>query len=258
MTKTNKEKKCDCDDDNSYSFFDPFGFGSLVDSHIEVDISEEDLAKRCAGAIDLAKKTGGIIPGGLEGELGELVKPKIKCSDVIRQIISKKREGYGRNDFTFPKVRPLAAGIFVPRKKEVSLKILAAYDCSGSMLFDSQIPFGISQLQVLDTKGEIYLVPFDTTPYFESMVKIRKADVNNLKKSKIKGLGGTAVSGVFNTYEKFCGKVDLIVIITDAYLSDCELNDIKMPAKSTDVVWLITGNNKSFKPKIGRVVLINK
>src|SRR5258708_5319991 len=153
-----KEKKCNCDDgDPSYSFFDPFGFGSLVDNHIDVDISDDELAKRCAGALDLARKTCGLIPGGLDGELGELVRPKIRCADIIRQIMARKREGYGRNDYSFPKVRPLAAGLYVPRKRDVSLKILVAYDCSGSMLYGNQIAIGISQLQVLDQKGEMIL-----------------------------------------------------------------------------------------------------
>jgi predicted metal-dependent peptidase len=251
-----KIKKCDCDNGN-YSFNDPFGFGSLLDDHIEVEISEEDLAKRCAGAFDLATKAGGLIPAGLEGELGNLLKPKIRTSDILQQIISKKREGVGNSDFSSPKIRPLAAGLFLPRRKCIDLKILVAYDCSGSMLEGDQIALGISQLQVLDKRGEMVLIPFDTEMYIEDMVKIKRANIHNLRKSKVRGLGGTAVGDVFNTYEKHCGKVDLIIIVSDMYFSDFELKDVKIPTRDVKTIWLCTSKNKSFKPKFGRVVYIN-
>lgn len=254
----NDKPKCNCDmEDSGYSIMDPFAFGSLVDSHIESDLSEEELVKKLSGAITFAKASGGIIPGYLDGELGRLVKPKISYTDVIRQLISKKREGYGRSDYSAPKIRPLFSGLFVPKKKFDNIKVLAAYDCSASMTEDDQTTVGISQLQVLDKRGEILLTPFDTIPYWTDMVKIRTANAQNLKKSKIRGLGGTAVAEVFNQYEEYCGKVDIIIIISDMYFSDCELKNVKVPIKNTKIVWLCTSNNRSFKAPFGRLIYIN-
>jgi predicted metal-dependent peptidase len=255
---SHKEKpKCDCESESSgYAIIDPFAFGSLVDSHIESDITEEELVRKLSGAIAYAKAAGGTIPGDLEGELGRLVKPKISYTDVIRQVISKKREGHGRSDYSSPKIRPLFAGLFVPKKKFDNLKILAAYDCSFSMTENDETTVGISQLQVLDKRGEIYLLPWDTRPYYEDMVKIRSANIKNLKRSKIRGLGGTEVSSVFNTYEEKCGSVDVLIVITDGYLSDTELKNVRAPSKGTSVIWLIIGCNRSFKPPFGRLVYI--
>lgn len=244
----------ECGDENGDSeWFDPFGgAGDTLDDHLDTDVSEEDLAKRLSDAIDIAKKMGGTVSGGLEDELGAMVAPRITWQDIIRQQMTKKRRGYGRSDWTSPKKRPLFAGLYVPSKRDYHLTILAAYDCSGSMGPDD-ISFGLSQLQVLDEKGEIYCIPWDTKVFWNDMVKINKADKENLSKVKRKGLGGTAVKEVFE-YEEHIGKVDMVIIITDSFLSDGELNNIKIPPKETSVLWLVTSHNAAFKPKIGRVL----
>ena len=85
------------------------------------------------------------------------------------------------------------------------------------------------------------------------MVKIKKANLDELKKAKVKGRGGTAVSKVFSTYEEYCGKVDIVIILTDGFLSDGELHGVKQPDKNTTVIWIITSHNDHFKPAFGRV-----
>jgi predicted metal-dependent peptidase len=243
--------ECGNDDDSEY--IDPFGgAGDTLDDHLDSDISEEELGKRISDAIDIAKKMAGQVPAGLEDELGTLIAPKITWQDIVRQQMTKKRKGFGRSDWMSPKRRPMFAGLYVPSKKDYHLTVLAAYDCSGSMSGDD-IAFGLSQLQVIDEKGECFLLSWDTVCYWDDVVKINKADKENLLKAKRKGLGGTAVKEVFD-YEDHLGKVDMIIIITDGFLSDGELNNIKMPPKETSVLWLTTSHNPGFKPKIGRVV----
>jgi predicted metal-dependent peptidase len=232
-------------------YVDPFGHGDLTDEHMDCDVSEDELAKRLYDAAEMAKRLGGKIPLGMEDEIGELLAPKIRWEDIVRQLMTKKRDGMGRNNWQKPKSRPLFAGLYVPKKEDYFLNILVAYDCSGSMSAED-IAHGISQLQVIDTRGELSCVAFDCVAYWDQMVKIKKADKENLAKLIAVGRGGTAVNLVFNQYEKHCGKVDLIIIISDLYLSDTELNDVKKPGKETDVLWLCTSENK-WRPPFGRV-----
>ena len=84
------------------------------------------------------------------------------------------------------------------------------------------------------------------------MTLIKKADNESLSKAKVVGRGGTNVSSLFKEYEEHCGKVDLIMIATDGFLYDTELESCK-PPKGVDVIWLITSHNPNFKPKFGRV-----
>lgn len=229
---------------------DPFEIGDLLDEHMDTDVSEDELAKRLYDAAEMAKRMGGKTPLGMQDEIADLIAPKITWQDIVRQMITKKREGVGRADWQKPKSRPLFTGLYVPKKKDHFLNILVAYDCSGSMSAED-ISFGISQLQVIDQKSEMYCVAFDFVPYWDQMVKIKKADKENLSKLKSIGRGGTAVNLVFNEYEKYCGKADLIIVISDNYLSDTELNDVKRPDRSTDTLWLCTSENK-WKPPFGR------
>lgn len=256
----NGEKSCegcpecggedDGDSDNTY--VDPFGAGETLDDHIDSDISEEELAKRMTDAVDMAKKMAGKIPGGLEDELGMLSSPVIRWEDIVRQQMTKKRTGVGKTDWTRVKSRPMFAGLYVPKKRDFFLNVAVFFDCSGSMSAED-IAYGLSQLQVIDDRGEMNLIPFDTEPYFDKMVKIKKADKENLIKAKRVGLGGTMVGKCFE-YEEHCGKVDMLIFISDGFIGDYELDGIKMPPRDTSVLWLVTSHNPSFKPKIGRVL----
>lgn len=251
-----KEGECDsscsgCGGDDT-EYIDPFGAGETLDDHIDSDVSEEQLAKRISDAMEIAKRMAGKIPGALEDELGLLTNPTLSVWDFIRNRLLKVRNGLGKTDWQRPKSRPMFAGLYVPQRKTYQTTFLAAYDCSGSMS-QEDIAYGISQLQCLGDGGEGYLLPWDTTPYYESMVKIHKADMDTLKLAKVKGRGGTAFADVLNTYEEHCPKIDMIICITDGYLYDNELVNAKPLKKGVDMIWIITSHNPNFKPKFGRV-----
>lgn len=255
----NGDKSCGCpecgggdDSDSDSTYVDPFGVGDTLDDHIDSDISEEELAKRMTDAVDMAKKMAGKIPGGLEAELGMLSSPVIRWEDIVRQQMTKKRTGAGKTDWTRVKSRPMFAGLYVPRKRDFFLNIAVFFDCSGSMSAED-IAYGLSQLQIIDDRGEMNLIPFDTVPYFDKMIKIKKADRENLIKAKRVGLGGTMVGKCFE-YEEYCGKVDMLIFISDGFIGDYELDGIKMPPRDTSILWLVTSHNPSFRPKIGRVL----
>jgi predicted metal-dependent peptidase len=246
-------KTCGNGDESTY--VDPFGIGSDLDSHIDTDVSEEELAKRIHDAVEMSKRMGGKTPGLLEDELGTLMAPKITWQDIVRQAIKKKRDGYGRNDWTRPKSRPLFAGLYNPKKRSVYLNILAAIDTSGSMSKED-IAYGLSQLQVIDDKGEVSIVSLDTTVYWDSMIKVKKADAESIKMTKIVGRGGTEFSSLFNEYEeKIKDHVDLILVITDGFLYDQELSNAKKPPKGTEIIWIVTSHNPNFKDPWGSRVL---
>jgi predicted metal-dependent peptidase len=242
------------DEEGDSEFFDPFGgAGDTLDDHLDTDVSEEEIAKRISEAMDIAKKMAGQIPAGLSDELGQLIAPKITWQDIVRQQMTKKRRGYGRSDYTNPKRRPLFAGLYVPSKRDYHLTVLCAMDCSGSMSPDD-IAFGLSQLQVIDEKGEVYLTSFDTRIYWDSMIKINKADKENLSKAKVVGRGGTQVGDLFREYRDHLDKLDMIIIVSDGFIGDYELKDVPLPDKNITVLWLVTSHNAGFKPPIGRVI----
>lgn len=238
-------------DDSDSTYIDPFGAGETLDDHVDSDISEEELGKRITDAMEIAKRMAGKVPGSLEDELGQLIAPKLTWQDFVRSRLLKARVGFGKNDWTRPKSRPMFAGLYSPKKRDYYVKFLFGYDCSGSMS-NQDIAYGVSQAQVIDERGEGFLVPWDATTYWDKMLPIKKATAEELSKAKVVGRGGTHIASLFQEYEEHCGKVDLIMIATDGFLYDNELSHCK-PPKGVDVIWLITSHNPNFKPPFGRV-----
>ena len=251
------EKGCDCPacgsgSDGDYEYVDPFGAGETLDDHIDTDVSEDELQKRMQDAAAMAKRMAGKVPAGLEDELGILGNPVIRWEDIVRQQMTKKRRGVGRADWTTPKSRPMFSGLYVPRKKDFFLNIATFVDCSGSMSCED-ISFGLSQLQVIDDKSEMSITPFDTICYWDKMIKVKKCNVEELSKFRPTGRGGTMCGKIFEEYEEHCGKVDMILIISDSFIYDSELTGVKLPPKETSVLWVVTSHNPKFRPPIGKV-----
>lgn len=232
--------------------YDPFNFGNLLDEHMDIEINDEELNEKLQRAMDMLRKFGGLIPGDIEDELNHFTKPKLTWQDFVRFLKSKRKQAGKHNNWNSPQRKPLFSGLYVPKKTDYIVKFLLAYDCSGSMTKE-QITYGISQIQALSDRGEGFCLPWDIGPNFESMVRIKNANYEELKNAKFKGGGGTVLSPVFKLYEKEIGPVDIIVIISDFHLADEEDLRSLNPPHNTDVVWLSVTGNSNFTPPFGRI-----
>lgn len=247
-----KNNYCEgCGSEDSYHF-DPFSLGELLDEHMDTEVDEDQVAKRISDAMEMSRKLGSKLAGGIEAELEELIKPKLTWQDFVRFAKSRKKEVQKRNDWLTPKRKPLFYGMFVPKKIDYVVKFLLAYDCSGSMSKE-QISYGISQVSALDEKGEGFCLPWDSDPFFDAMVEMKSANKSELKNAKYKGGGGTRLAPVFEQYEEKIGPVDIIVIVSDFYIADeVEVAKLQQP-NNTEVVWLSVNGNPKFKPPFGRM-----
>jgi predicted metal-dependent peptidase len=228
---------------------DIFGMGDTLDEHMDSEESQDKMAKRLADAIHSAKRMAGTVPAGLEEELGKLMAPKIRWQDIIRSTMTQKRDGNSRNDWTRFKSRPLFAGLLTPRRVNNVTSFAALLDTSGSMSVED-MTFGISQLQVIDERSEGWVVPADCEIYWDKATKLRKVDSEELGKVKVVGRGGTMYHSFFSDYEKKLGKCDFLMLITDGYLMDTDIAEMRDPG--VPVYWIITSTCE-FKPPFGRV-----
>jgi predicted metal-dependent peptidase len=244
----------DCSNDCNENDFDLFGMGDLLDEHINIDtdIDDDFVSKKIQDAAEMAKRLGGTLSQGIEGELNDLVKPKLTWQDFVIACKAKIKAGNSKNNWNCPKRKSLFSGLYIPSKIDYSIKFLLAYDCSGSMSKENII-YGISQLQVISNKGEGWCLPWDSQPFFDSMIKIKSAEPDQLKMAKYKGGGGTLITPVFKQYEKAIGSVDIIIVVSDFYLADeNELKKLTKP-KNTEIVWLSVNGNPNFTPPFGRL-----
>jgi predicted metal-dependent peptidase len=259
--KKNKSKKssnkknepgscCDkCDECEGEDSIDIFDIGGTIDQHVDTAESEEKLAKRVSEAIEAAKKMAGTIPAGLEEELGKLTAPKISWQDIIRCRLLKARSGNGHNDWTRFRTRPMFSGLLTPKRKSYFANFGCLLDTSGSMSADD-MAFGVSQLCSLDERSEGTIVPADCKIYWDQATKIKRAVASEIAKTKIVGRGGTYFSEFFSDYKDHIGECNFLIVITDGYLLDSDIADMKDPG--IDTIWLVTAKS-SFKPPFGRV-----
>lgn len=239
---------CDHGCDECGGGFDVFGFGSTLDDHMDTEESEEKLAKRISDAMEAAKKMAGHVPAALEDELGKLTAPKVTWQDIIRTRLHKARAGNGRNDWTRFRSRPMFTGMLVPKRRNYYAHFGCLLDTSGSMSKDD-MAFGLSQLASLDERSEGTIVPADADIYWDKATKVKKANFEELAKVKIYGRGGTKYAAFFDDYLKNIGVCDFLIVITDGYLLDTDIAEMKHPG--VDVIWLITSGS-SFNPPFGR------
>jgi len=230
---------------------DIFDFGGTLDDHIDTEETEEALGKRMSDAVEAAKRMAGYVPGSLEDELGKLTAAKITWQDIIRSRVLKARAGNGRNDWTRFRSRPMFCGLMVPKRKNYTANFICLLDTSGSMSKED-MAFGISQLQSLDERSEGVVVSADAEIYWADAIKIKNCKAEELSKIKPKGRGGTIWANFFDEYEKYFGKSDFLIIISDMYLMDTDIANMKDPG--IDVFWLCTSDNDKFKPPFGKLL----
>ena len=216
---------------------DAIAYGAIVD-----DLGED------RPGMEAARKMAGHVPAALEDELGKLTAPKVTWQDIIRTRLLKARAGNGRNDWTRFRTRPMFTGLLVPKRKSYYAHFGCLLDTSGSM-GKEDMAFGLSQLASLDERSEGTIVPADAQIYWDKVTKVKKANFEELSKVKVFGRGGTKFSEFFSDYEQNIGKCDFLIVITDGFLIDSDVAEMKNPG--VDVIWLITSGSL-FNPPFGR------
>ena len=228
--------------------YSPFG---PMDSHLPSSMTKEEVMGDMMRAAEQAAQMGGgrgNVPGEIEGALAELAKPTLSPRDIIRHCFQRKALDVGnKNDWKRFRRRGMAMDppIYQPKKYDFKPKWIAMVDTSGSMS-DEDIANAVKELVVVSNDTEGYIVPCDTQPYWDKMIRITNA--SDVKRTKIQGRGGTVFEQFFEEFPKHVDHPDLVVICTDG---DC--GTIPMKYKGAyDLLWIVT-NLRDFKPSWGRV-----
>lgn len=222
-----------------------------MDSHIESDMTPQEVQADLMRAADQATQMRGNLPSEIEGMLGELKKPTLKFTDIVRCALLKKVQDAGLNN-DWKRIRRRFLGttpkMYLPRRYMHKPRWLAMLDTSGSMS-DDDMAYGISQLQVLGNNTEGYVIPCDAQPHWAGVHRVEKLE--DLKRTKVVGRGGTVFDTFFRDFPKELGtNFDVIIVLTDG---DCGVVPYELRPRNMDVVWVLTRNNTGFKPPFGRV-----
>lgn len=224
-------------------------FGETLDTHLETIEDQDEMIKRFADAVQTAKAMAGNVPAQLIEELGQLSKPRISFPDFIRTQLSRARNGNSRNDFGRFRSKPLAFGMLIPKKKGRTATGIVLLDTSGSMSTEN-IALCISQLQNLDERAELTIVPCDSMVRWKSAIKIRRCNPAELFRIKVEGRGGTQLFSFFEQYQKEIGAADFLIILTDGLLDKKDIEKMQMTPPKVPVYWVIAG--AEFIPPFGQ------
>ena len=228
------------------------GPGSM-DAHLPSGMTKDEVMGEMMRAAEQAEQMRGTVPGEIEEALGELRKPTLRPSDIIRQAFARKAIDTGaKNDWKRLRRRQLAMTPrqFLPRKHDHKSKWVVLLDCSGSMS-DKDIANGIKEMQCVSKDAEGWVVPCDAVPYWDQKTRVTQA--SDLKRTQVVGRGGTVFDQFFQELPTKMGTdFDIVVIVTDG---DCGHIPMNLRPRC-DVLWIIT-NKRDFKPSFGRVVQLN-
>lgn len=230
------------------------GYGDGVpfpmDAHIPAAASKQDVQADTMRAAQQAKTMRGTVPSAVEDALGELMKPTLRFTDIVRSSCMKKVQDAGlKNDWKRFRKRYIAVRPrqFLPKRHTHRPRWLAMIDTSGSMSQDDLV-YGISQLQVLGNGTEGFVVPCDAGVHWDGLTPIKS--LQDIQRVKIVGRGGTVFDDFFKEFPQKLGlEFDCVVVITDG---DCGVvpPELRPPL---DVVWVLTRKHKDYKPSFGRV-----
>ncbi len=225
----------------------PEGKGSPTPAQI----AEQEQAQKIATQQALtAAKQAGSLPGNLERLIDELLEPVIPWKEVLFRFV----DSHAANDYTWtqPNKRYLTSQLYLPslRNPELGL-ILWGIDTSGSIM-QHQINEAIGE-----AKGAIRA--YANTRLFvifaDHAVQGDPIEIDNdtdLELIKPRGGGGTSFKPPFEYAAKEGLDPKAAIYFTDGYCSDFP------EAPGYDVLWILTTENRNFKPPFGEVIYMER
>jgi predicted metal-dependent peptidase len=195
-------------------------------------------------------KLAGSQAGNIERLIEDSIAPVVDWKKLVKRYLTATAERY--LSLTSPDKRYLHSGLMLPGEAKIEPSMLervkVCIDTSGSIA-DTDLGVFYKQLnQLLKLyKMDAEVIYWDTEVAQTGMF----SDIKEFAKIKAAGGGGTDVNCVFKYFDsKECKiKPYVIIVFTDGHF----YTNIKKWRYSKNVIWVIQGNEKAFKPPFGKV-----
>lgn len=167
--------------------------------------------------LSAAQAAAGNLPVGVDRLVGSLTQPKMSWREILRQDIQST---INKTDYTFsrPARKGMMQGYVLPSmKKEDSLDICVAIDCSGS-IGEDDLTVLLSEIQGIMDQYDDYTIrvwSFDTAVYNEEVFKSDEG--RNISEYKTKGGGGTLFEANWDYMKDNDIVPKIFIIFTDMY-----------------------------------------
>lgn len=222
-------------------------------SESEINEIENDWLNRVEEAYIDSKQKGNI-PLGIERYIDQLKKSQIDWKTLLQKYLL----ALIKNDYTWMKRsrKSYATGIYLPDVGGEKIEIIVGIDTSGSISQEELKEFiteivGISK--AYKDKLDIRIMCHDIN--VQTDLEIKNANVEKIKKIKIKGGGGTSHIPLFNKIKERYKDSKILICFTDGYSN---LNQINFKDYGFSKIFIISknGDDNSLIKRKGECITI--
>lgn len=236
VQKENKDAKDmkDLEGDKS----DPQESESSDSENKEVEISKnEDLDEKWGRILSQATtiaKMAGKDTLGMDRYVDKLLNPKRSWKNILYREVT--HEMNVDCDWSRPSRRSEELGIYLPSQKKENINLAVAIDSSGSIDNKTLEAFLSHTRDVIASFSNISLTVLVCDCKVQSVHEFSHANINDVKKIKLKGHGGTSYFPVFDHLAKNKPDVRLVIYLTDGEVGE----KVKMNKYRGRVLWVLT------------------
>jgi len=240
--------------------------GEAFDEHIKskggkplTPAEKKELTENWNGKVQEAltiAKMKGDVPIGIELLVGKLHENKINWRTLLQRYITNQIPH--NHTYTSPHKKSISCGYYMPNTLKEKIKVVVAIDVSGSIGQKELVDFLseiIGMARAFQDRIEMTLITHETD--VNNTFQIRNGNIEEIKKLKIEGGGGTAHDKVFKHIQDTIRECKCVVFLTDGY---SDLNQIDFDKFSFNKIFVISdgGIDTQLKGKNCQIIKLEK
>ena len=237
--------KCECKGELFKGRFDEHFEGKNLTPKEKKEI-EDNWNGKVQEALTIAKMKGDM-PVGLERLIGKLHENKVNWKTLLQRYITNQIPY--NHSYRTPHKKSISTGYYMPNTLKEKISIVIAIDVSGSIGQQELIDFLseiIGMARAFQDRIEMTLITHETD--VNNIFQVRNGSIDEIKKLKIEGGGGTAHDKVFNHIQEKIRDCKCVVFLTDGY---SDLNEINFDEYAFNKIFVISdgGTDDQLKDK---------
>lgn len=218
------------DDDNNDVVLDPDYVPSVSKK------AAREWRRRVISAAQQVKRNRGSLPAYLEQMIRDQYQPELSWREILQQFVSACFGG--SRQWLPPSRRHMAAGLYLPSRKEEFLSVTVAIDTSGSTMND--LPSFLAELKgIVSSFGRYEVTLIECDMEIQNVRKFTEWEPFEYEMFDFKGFGGTSFTPVFDYIKENIEEPNLLIYLTDGY-GDAPIQPPRYP-----VLWVLTSDGVS-------------
>jgi predicted metal-dependent peptidase len=244
------EIPCSCDDWHDY------GSGDELSPAEQKEI-QEFWQNRVCEAATIAKQSGKV-PVGMDRLVDELMKPKVKWKDLLKQATSKYMVPV---ELAYHKMHKKShqLGVYLPGQVKETKEIQVIVDTSGSIGGEELKEFLSEIVGMAKSNNRIKMGITFVDCRVHNHYEISNGSIPKIMAMTPQGGGGTQMEKGIDWVKENYSKIPVVIVLTDGYDS----YNRKKRDYPFDVIWCISEsgvdiNDWSEKPSYGKIIKIGR